>query len=353
MTDNHNPKSRELDGDGLSEMSSAMQKLAGRRQFLTGAATVVGGISVLNSSDVWAMADKNEPVHEPEVHHSLSEHVRPKKLDPASYDLPRFMPEKTGNFDLTQPLDNHYAWVKTAHNLGGKIDWYAQYGWVMFCPPGQPSYPFLGKIQLGQSHITYAQEHPDLVPDPSPHDALAWSSFVQVYCDPRTLKIVDEMRNPYTGEMMDLSPKFYADRLATRFGKSVLVPGVDPKFYEQPWDREGGFSQHFYDAGDDITYTVLGSAQKPSEDLQPRVDVAFWSVAREDLMNPDMRSIDCRRNYAVIQKAAELPWSTVPVGDMSQVLGHSQGYRTSNTSLLPAPCRKLLDNFPDRFRIED
>ena len=33
-----------------------------------------------------------------------------------------------------------------------------------------------------------------------------------------------------------------------RLNQSIIVPGVAPAFYRQPWDEEGGFSQHKIDA---------------------------------------------------------------------------------------------------------
>ena len=348
MTDIDAPKPPEPGGDAQSAMAEAMRAMTPRRQFLAGAAAVAGGAAIVNAPDAMAMvrsapADKKQTVQQ-----TVSEHARPERIDPAAYDLPRFISNRTGSYDLSDPLDNHYAWLKVAHNLGGHFDWFAQYGWIMFCPPGKPPFPMLGRIMLGQAHLTHAD--PALVPDPSPHDALAWSSFVTMHVEPRTLKPVDRLLNPYTGKMMDLSPLYYADRLATRYGKSVLVPGVDPKFYEQPWDREGNFSQHFYDAGDEIAYTVLGAAQKPGPQ-QPRLDTALWTVKRADLMDPAKSTIDCRRGYASIQKASEYKFTTVPLGDESQMFIQTQGVRTSNTAMLPAPVRYILENFKDRFRL--
>lgn len=333
-----------LNGEARAAMKESLPRGNGRRQFLGGALAIAGGLSFLSPPDARAMKESGKKQTEKL---QVSEHARPTEIDPEAYDRPRYIRDQTGPYDLSNPFDNHFAWLKTNHNLGGHLDWFAQFGWIMLCPPGEAPYPFLGRISLGQAHLTEAD--PDLVPNAGPHDALAWSSFTTLHVDPRTLQPVDELRNPYTGEFMDLSPIKYADRLAVRLGQSIVVPGVDPKFYEQPWDRENGFSQHFYDAGDEIVYTVLGAAQKPGP-LQPRLDVAHWNVTRKDLMDPTKRAIHCRRTYAAVFKASEYAFTTVPMGDETQMFVQTQGVRTSNLAMVPAPVHYLLHNFKDRYK---
>ena len=70
-----------------------------------------------------------------------------------------------------------------------------------------------------------------------------------------------------------------------------MVPGVDPAFYRQPSDEEGGFSHHRIDTVNEVTYTGLGSVQKP-EPKQPRCDVGFWTVKCDELMDPARRFSD-------------------------------------------------------------
>lgn len=337
-------ESSELDAVEKAEMEESLDTINGRREFLGGALAFAGGLSLLSPPDARALTESGKKEHE---RLQVSEHARPTEIDPQAYDRPRFTSDKTGPYDLSDPFDNHFAWLKTNHNLGGHLDWFAQFGWIMLCPPGEPPFPFLGRISLGQAHLTEAD--PELVPNAGEHDALSWSTFTTLHVHPRTLEPVDEMRNPYTGELMDLSPIKYADRLAIRLGQSIVVPGVNPKFYEQPWDRENGFSQHFYDAGDEIVYTVLGAAQKPGP-MQPRLDVAHWNVSRKDLMDPTKNSIHCRRYYSAVFNASEYKFTTVPMGDETQMFVQTQGVRTSNLAMVPAPVHYILENFKDRFK---
>jgi len=131
--------------------------------------------------------------------------------------------------------------------------------------------------------------------------------------------------------------------------QSIVVPGVDPKFYEQPWDRDGGFSQFNIDAGDEISYVVLGSAQKPGP-MQPRCDVGFWTAKRTDLMDPAQTSIPIRRDYSVIQKLAEYDWYGVSKQDQAQLFVHMTGWRTDDHTKLPLPIKQhIYDRFTDRF----
>lgn len=344
MVDIHIPRALELDNDAQKAMKSSLDATVGRRQMLGGAGVLAAGLAMMSAPDARAMTQSGKKQKKKA---QVSEHARAESIDPASYELPRFISDKTGPYDLDDPLDQHYAWLKANHNLGGYIDWYAQFGWIMLCPPGEAPYPFLGRISLGQSHLTPAD--PSIIPDVGPHDVMSYATFTTMHVDVRTLNVVDEIRNPYTGEYMDLSPIKYADSLATRFQKSILVPGVDPKFYEQPWDRENNFNQHFYDAGEDIAYTVLGAAQKPGP-MQPRLDTAFWNVKRKDLMDPRKKAIDCVRNYAAVFKASEYAFTTVPMGDETQMFVQTQGMRSVNSALIPKPCRYLMNNFPERYK---
>ena len=315
-----------------------VRALTGRRGFMAG----VAGLGLIQSKDVFAM------LKEDKVQDTVSEHARPKVLPPEAHDLPRWIPRKSGGFNLANPADNHVAFAKTQANIGGHYDWLANYGWVLMAPPGQPAYPLVGRIVLVQTFLTPADK--SFTPDPHPLDYVMWGSFVTLHVDPRTLEPVDRVLNPYTGKMMDMEPQLFADRLVMRYGRSLLVPGVDPKFYDQPWDRDGGYSQHFFDAGDTISYTVLGSAQLPGPQ-QPRCDVACWNVKRDELMNPALQTIDCWRDYSAIMKASEYKYTGVPLGDEAQLFVHMTGVRTSNVARLPSFMKtSILDRFADRFR---
>ena len=301
---------------------------ANRRDFIKGAAAFSGGAMLLNSDDVFAMAEKNEKA----VSQTVSEHARPTTHPADAFDLPRWKPEKTGAYNLADPADNHFAFAKAQANLAGEYSWLAQYGWILIAPIDKASYPFLGRVTLVKVFVTAADE--SMIENPGPDDYVLWGTFTTTHVDPRTFEPVTRILNPYTGKMIDAPTFHYADRLAYRFGKSIVVPGVDPAFYEQPWDRDGGFSQHYINAGDDISYTVLGAAQAPGPQ-QPRTDVGFWTVSRDDLMNASKRSIDTRRDYSAIQKISEYSWYGVPRGDPGQLLVHLTGLKTQNIARLP------------------
>lgn len=303
----------------------------GRRGFLAGAAGLAGAGMLVNTDDVFAMADKAE---KDIINQTVSEHARAETLPKDAFDLPRWKPKKTGNYNLANPDDNHIAFAQAQGALSGDYAWLAQYGWICVCPPGKAPYPFLGRLTLVKVFLTSA-EYVD-VEDTGPDDYAIWGTFTTTHVDPRTFEPVTRLRNPYTGKMIDAPTIQYADKLTYRKGKSIVVPGVDPAFYTQPWDRDGGFSQHYIDAGDQITYTVLGAAQKDSAQ-QPRLDVGFWSVQRDALMDPTQTAIETRRDYSVIQKMSEYAWYGAPRGDEAQILVHLTGLKTSNIARLPKP----------------
>jgi len=315
-----------------------------RRSLMQGAAAIAGATSAFVTQDVFAMADTkkadSQQADDP-TNQTASEHARPTQFDPSVYKLPRWVPDyKAGAFDLTNPLDNHYAFAKAQANLAGELTWLAQYGWICICPPGKPPYPFLGRLTMAQVFATPAIGA-GVIDDAGPHDYVLYGTFTTTHVDPRTFEPVTKLKNPYTGKTIEPPTFHYADRLAFRFGKSIVVPGVDPAFYDQPWDRDGGYSQHFIDAGDEITYTVLGASQLTGPQ-QPRLDVGFWSVTRDDLMNPSLRSIDTRRDYSVIQKMTEYGWYGAPKGDPAQLLVHLTGMKTQNIARLPKPVKEHI-----------
>lgn len=316
-----------------------------RRRFLGGlGGTLLGAGSLLQAADVFSLA---EEAQDAAINQTVSEHARSETLPAFGADLPRWKPDHTGAFDLRRPLDNHFAFAKVQANLAGEYSWLAQYGWILICPPGEPAFPFLGRLTLAKIYVTAADEQ--WAPGAGEHDYTMWAVFTTTHVDPRNFEPVSRLRNPYTGRMIDVPTLHYADRLSYRFGQSIVVPGVDPAFYTQPWDAEGGFSQHFIDAGHDVTYTVLGSSQHDGPH-QPRCDVGFWTVSRDELMNPSLRSIDTQRNYSVIQKITEYDWYGAPAGDAAQLMVHLTGLKTQNPARLPSFIRTLvLERFRDRF----
>lgn len=331
------PQGTHAQGQGRAQLS--------RRGLMGAAGAAAGAAIMVNGRDVFAMAeDKGKTINQ-----TVSEHARPETLDPEAFKLPRWIPEKVGNFDLSKPADNHFAFAKAQANLAGKYSWLAQYGTIMLCPPDQPAFPFLGRLTLAKVFVTSAEEVD--MPDSGPDDYAMWGTMTTTHVDPRTFEPITKLTNPYTGKMMEAPTIHYADRLAYRLNKSIIVPGVDPKFYEQPWDRDGGFSQHFVDVGDEISYSVLGAAQLPGPQ-QPRVDYSFWTVKRDDMMNVSKRSIDTRRDYSALQKASEYSWYGIPKGDDAQLLVHLTGLKTQNIARLPSVIKDhILQTNRSRFSV--
>jgi hypothetical protein len=317
-----------------------------RRSVVSGIAGV-GAVSALliQGDETFAMADKVEE----KINQTVSEHARAESLPKDAYDLPRWVPSVTGDFDLTTTRDNYYAWAKAVQNISGGYRYLGNYGWICICPPGEPAFPFLGRISLVESFVTpikYAD-----VDGAGPDDYVSWATATTTHVDPRTFEPVSRVRNPYTGDMIDVPTFNFADQLSYRMGKSIVVPGVDPKFYDQPWDREGGYSQHYIDAGQTVSYTVLGAAQKPGP-MQPRLDTNFFTVNRAELMNPNKRDIEATRSYSSIQKMSEYAWYGAKQGDQAQLHTHMTGIKTTDPARLPDLVKKhIIERNKGRFQI--
>lgn len=315
---------------------------------LGGAALGLGGLLV-SGGDLFAASQEKE---KDAINQTVSEHARATRLPAEAYKLPRWKPTLTGNYDLSNPLHNHFAWAKAHTSLDGEPVWLMQYGWIVFAPPGEPAYPLLGRITLIQAFLTPALNSGWTAGNEvGEHDYIAWGVFTTTHVDPRMFEPVNRVYNPYIDKYIDTPTLHYADKLLYRVGQSIVVPGVDPSFYTQPWDREGGFSQHLIDTDVDVSYTVLGSSQHDGPH-QPRCDVGFWTVNRQELMDPNKLCIDTRRDYSVIQKATEYSWYGVEKGDQAQLLVHLTGLKTKDIRRLPGFIKRgILEPHGDRFII--
>lgn len=330
-------------GSPVKDQISHPLNIISRRSALGGLGMIGASSFLLNAPDAYS----SEPEEDTLIQQTASEHARPKSHPKEVFDLPRWVPEKTGNFDLSSTHDNFFAFAKAQANLAGTYSWFAQYGWILICPPGKPAYPFLGRMKLGKLFFT--------PPDPSwdvdfgEHDYTVWGTFTTTHFDPRDFSPVAKIRNPYTGKMIEPPTLHYADRIVFRMGQSYAVPGFNPDFYTQQWDRDSDFSQHYIDSDDEITYTFLGSSQFDGPH-QPRCDVGFWTVKTDELMDPNLRAIDTRRDYSVIQKMTEYKWYGAPEGDPTQLFVHLTGNKTENVSRIPGVVKRgILDRFAERF----
>jgi len=144
------------------EPSMTRRNLMGRAMAGIGAGAMIAGCDFVsgleakerNSSQVKPNAkNKND---DGIIQQTVSEHARKVSLPEGSFELPRYKPQKTGNFDLNNPLDNHIAYMKVQADLAGGATMIAQYGWLLIAPPGQPAFPFLGRLTLIKAFMTPA-----------------------------------------------------------------------------------------------------------------------------------------------------------------------------------------------------
>jgi len=180
----------------LEADQSTPDKDPSRRSFLRGMAVASGAVMLTQHQDVFAMMQNDQASAKDSTVQAVSEHARANTLPPEAFDLPRWIPDRTGAFDLSDPLDNHYAFAKVQANLAGEYSFGTQYGLLFLAPPGVPAYPWLGKVTFTQLFVTPADS--DFVPNHSEHDYVMWGTFNQVYVDPRTFKPIEKIYNPGT-----------------------------------------------------------------------------------------------------------------------------------------------------------
>ena len=136
--------------EGGASANCPREQLAIRRKPLLTAGLGLSFAGLIRTQDVFSMAqDESEAVHQ-----TVSEHARRESLPEDEFDLPRWVPDHTGPYDLSDPYDNHFAFAKAQANLSGNYYWLAQYGWILICPPGEPAFPFLGRLTLAKVFVT-------------------------------------------------------------------------------------------------------------------------------------------------------------------------------------------------------
>ena len=87
--------------------------MATRRKLLVAAGLGLGFAGLIRTQDVFSMArDDGEAVHQ-----TVSEHARGERLPKDAFDLPRWVPDHTAPYDLSDPYDNHFAIAKALANL--------------------------------------------------------------------------------------------------------------------------------------------------------------------------------------------------------------------------------------------
>ena len=147
-----------------------MTHLTTRRKLMATAGFGLGFAGLIRTHDVFSMAQEGDEA----VHQTVSEHARRESLPAYAFDLPRWAPDHTGPYDLSDPYDNHFAFAKAQANLSGDYYWLAQYGWILICPPGEPAHPFLGRLTLAKVFVTPTD--PLWAPDVGEFDYTMWAT---------------------------------------------------------------------------------------------------------------------------------------------------------------------------------
>ena len=79
------------------------------------AGLVLGFAGLIHMHDVFSMAQEGNKA----VHQTVSEHTRRESLPADAFDLPRWVPDHAGPYDLSDPYDNHFTFAKARANFWG------------------------------------------------------------------------------------------------------------------------------------------------------------------------------------------------------------------------------------------
>ena len=103
-------------------------------------------------------------------------------------------------FDISDPLEAWYAKIKATNNLAGEKTYVPMFSRAYICPEGGPSHPLFGHCGLWtwQLQKATAEEFEDAREDSLVQRGL----YTGIILDPYTFEPVEELENPYTGEVI-------------------------------------------------------------------------------------------------------------------------------------------------------
>jgi hypothetical protein len=249
-------------------------------------------------------------------------------------------------FDLTQPLQNWYALMKTTNNLVGARTYVPMFLRAFFCPQGTAGFPLYTSFGMW----TWQLEQPDPAKftDLQPGDVIQRALYTGVICDPWTFQPVDTIRNPHTGKTVEVRDSLFAESWLLLAGGRGFR-GVDRPDFRSIDEERARRGTPYVRFGDQTAFNIAGILQAEGP-LQPRVDGSFWTVEHAELMDPRKDLIEATYCFAGVSRARERKWLGLADDDPSQLLFNTQGRKVHSLDRVPQAIKDtVLERYPDRI----
>ena len=170
--------------------------------------------------------------------------------------------------------------------------------------------------------------------------------YTGIILDPYTFEPVEELENPYTGEIITVEDSVFAtnwllhpigarrDREMPEFSNPDVWP-------DTPYIR--------FD--DEIAFVVAGLFQGEG-DHQPRAVSSWWTTSYAELMEPEQPQVETRYNFTGVMRAWERPWLGVAKPDKTQLLWNVEGRKIHSVDRIPDFINEhLLSKYSDRLSL--
>lgn len=251
---------------------------------------------------------------------------------------------KTGNFDLEDPIDNRLATMKMTNNLVGERTYISMLVRMMLGREQEPG----GRLLGGASMFTWQLQVPDPQEFPGlpKGTALMRSMYTSRYLDPETMEPVKHLKNPYNGKMMELEDYNFVENFlsfpkgGSRFVEELQFADDDPDKPDPNLIKKWG---------DELVLFSGGTYSKPGKH-QPRFTENMWRSPMKDVMDPDVSLVDTNYNYMSSKKAYERPWAGYSTADEDLLVSLAAGKKVHSPEDLPDFHKRLLaEKYPERL----
>lgn len=213
-------------------------------------------------------------------------------------------PRKRVNLDLDKPLDNVTAYMKmrATTETGEAYFWYA--GTLDLCAVDEPMRALVGYQTLMRRTVERR----------GPAEWLMSDREATVYCDPASGAPIGTLKNPLTGETVDVlnflegPVNFLYTEMEPRIIGSRDVLKKEGKPFHYPWRIEGN-DLWMSKSGYITTHTFLDPAKYPKASAGPNLYVSHTSVLNsklDDVADPDVANADAYYSYTAT--SSWLPW---------------------------------------------
>lgn len=239
--------------------------------------------------------------------------------------------EKTGNFDLTNPVDLLLARTKAVTCLAGNRTHTYMMSRHMLAEPGKEVIQLLAELELMTIWLTPS-------PDGAANKAVIKALFTRIPVDPFSFEPIDSYYNPRLGREIELRHTMFG-------GSGTALDPSDPKpnlIMQQ--------DEPHYMMGDKIGF-VMFDPRLGEGPFQPHIDSAIFLVDRDGLMDPSTSSVEADYSFTATLKASVYSWSKIPAEDDTRMVSLKVGRKVVGgaASLPPEFRSSIAALYPERL----